>query len=73
MGVGFLGLLRSIESAYVENWIASSVGPSHNALPLEKAKTLDPGVRRDDVLRAVGLKAVIPAHAGIQRLSLCTS
>ena len=30
-----------------------------NLIPLSQAKTLDPGVRRDDVLRAVGLKIVI--------------
>ena len=30
-------------------------------------KTLDPGLRRDDVLRTVGFKTVIPAKAGIQR------
>jgi hypothetical protein len=30
-------------------------------MPLVKAKTLDPGLRRDDVLRAVDLKIVIPA------------
>jgi hypothetical protein len=28
----------------------------------DKAKTLDPGLRRDDVLRAVNLKIVIPAQ-----------
>jgi hypothetical protein len=28
---------------------------------------LDPGLRRDDILRTVGLKIVIPAQAGIQR------
>jgi hypothetical protein len=31
-------------------------------------KTLDPGLRRDDVLRAACLKIVIPAQAGIQCL-----
>jgi hypothetical protein len=36
-----------------------------------KAKTLDPGLRRDDVSRTVGFKIVIPAQAGIQRHSLC--
>jgi hypothetical protein len=30
-------------------------------------------LRRDDVSRAAGLKVVIPAQAGIQRLSLCIS
>jgi len=32
-----------------------------------KQKTLDPGLRWDDVLRTVGFKTVIPAQAGIQR------
>jgi hypothetical protein len=32
-----------------------------NLIPLSQAKTLDPGVRRDDILRAVGLKIVISA------------
>ena len=29
-------------------------------------KTLDPGLRRDDIRKAVGPKVVIPAQAGIQ-------
>jgi hypothetical protein len=32
-----------------------------NLIPSSQAKTLDPGLRRDDVLRAVGLKIVISA------------
>jgi hypothetical protein len=31
-----------------------------------RGETLDPGLRRDDVQRAVVLKIVIPAQAGIQ-------
>jgi hypothetical protein len=34
-----------------------------------KAKTLDPGLRRYDNLGASSLNYVIPAKAGIQRLS----
>jgi hypothetical protein len=30
-------------------------------------KTLDPGLRRDDLSKAIGPKIVIPAQAGIQR------
>jgi hypothetical protein len=29
---------------------------------VNKAKTLDPGLRRDDIYRTVSLKTVIPAH-----------
>jgi len=36
---------------------------------LGKAKTLDPGLRRDDVIEAACYQIVIPAQAGIQRLS----
>jgi hypothetical protein len=32
-------------------------------------KILDSGLRRNDVLKAIGLKIVIPAQAGIQCLS----
>jgi hypothetical protein len=45
--------------------------PSPNEI--SKAKTLDPGLRRDDVSRTVGLKIVIPAQAGIQCRSLFVS
>ena len=31
-------------------------------------KTLDPGLRRDDGVKAASHKIVIPAQAGIQRL-----
>jgi len=31
-------------------------------------KTLDPGLRRDDILKTVGLKIATQAQAGIQRL-----
>jgi hypothetical protein len=36
---------------------------------ISKAKTLDPGLRRDDDFEANSLSSVIPAQAGIQRLS----
>jgi hypothetical protein len=38
---------------------------------LGKAKTLDPGLRRDDNLGAGSLNYVILAKAGIQCRSLC--
>jgi hypothetical protein len=38
----------------------------------KQSKTLDPGLRRDDVQSVVALKTVIPAKAGIQRFSLHT-
>jgi hypothetical protein len=34
-----------------------------------EAKTLDPGLRRDDSAGASSLSSVIPAQAGIQRRS----
>jgi hypothetical protein len=37
---------------------------------MSKTKSLDPGLRRDDFLKAASLKMVIPAQAGIQCLSL---
>jgi hypothetical protein len=37
---------------------------------VSKAKTLDPGLRRDDDFEANHSSNVIPAQAGIQRLSL---
>ena len=36
-------------------------GSCKNLISFSQAKTLDPGMRRDDVLRAVGLKIVILA------------
>ena len=32
---------------------------------LVKIKTLDPGLRRDDVLKIVGLKIIIPAQGEV--------
>jgi hypothetical protein len=46
---------------------------SANFVHLFEKKTLDPGLRRDDVLRTVGLKIVILAQAGIQSRSSCIS
>jgi hypothetical protein len=40
---------------------------------VSQAKTLDPGLRRDDFWRAYGLRIVIPAQAGIQCLSSKTN
>jgi hypothetical protein len=38
---------------------------------ISKATTLNPGLRRDDDFEANNSSNVIPAQAGIQRLSLC--
>ncbi len=46
--------------------------PCSNLMIFGKTKTLDPGLRRDGISKIVGLKIVIPAQAGIQRLSLFT-
>ncbi len=73
MGVGFLGWLRSIESAYLGKMNRASCG-SIALVTFEKAKTLDPGLRRDDGgnFTVTSKTIVIPAQAGIQCLSLCT-
>jgi hypothetical protein len=45
--------------------------PCNRSIPVSKAKTLDPGFRRDDGgnFSVVTTTTVIPAQAGIQRLS----
>ena len=61
--------IRGLDGGLLEGGIGAEVGlfesrrfgPCKNLVPLSQAKTLDPGVRRDDVLRAVGLKIVISA------------
>jgi hypothetical protein len=39
---------------------------------LSKVKTLNLGLRWDEVSKIIGLKIVIPAQAGVEHLSLCT-
>ena len=34
----------------------------------DRQKTLDPGLRRDDLIKRVAFNAVTPAQAGVQRL-----
>ena len=73
MAAAFLGLPRSIESACVGKLDCASCG-SIALVPFEKAKTLDPGLRRDDGgnFTVASKTTVIPAQAGIQSRSLCT-
>jgi hypothetical protein len=44
--------------------------PGTESTAVSEAKTLDPGLRRDDDFEANHSSNVIPAQAGIQRLSL---
>ncbi len=61
--------IRRLDGGLLEGGIGVEVGlfesrrfwRCKNLIPLIQAKTLDPGLRRDDVLRADGLKIVISA------------
>ena len=59
--------LPGLVVAYVVSYLALLMSAD------DLRKTLDPGLRRDDVLKTVGLKIVIPAKAGIQCLFLTDS